>query len=49
MTGHIGGNNKGKKCYTDGIKNCYFNDDDEIPEGFYLGSYKKGKSIGHKS
>ena len=49
MTGHIGGNNKGKRCYTNGIKNRYFNDNEKIQEGFYLGSYKKCKSTGHKS
>lgn len=28
---------RGKKCYTNGIANRYFNADDNIPDGWYAG------------
>lgn len=36
-------NTKGKKCYNNGISDILIGENEEVPEGYYPGSVKKGK------
>jgi hypothetical protein len=37
--------NKGTVCYTNGTKNIYIGKQDDVPDGFYAGSIRKGRKM----